>query len=114
MKNRADMLVLASLLFLSGGSLAQGQGLPKPLPHRLDASESEIARAGAPFRLFAGLLTAMNAGEPARLHEYLAQYYPSVEVTDFDRLRYNSHGLDLRALDQATSSSIAGLVQERD
>lgn len=81
---------------------------------RLDAAAAEAAKAGAPFHMFSAWLDALNADDPSMHRQFLEQHFARGVEGSLVRLRENSHGLELRALEEATATSITGLVQERD
>lgn len=104
---------LFALLF-AGTCQAQGTIAAENPPRRLDPGMVDAARSGAPFRVFSAWVEALNSSESARLPEFMERHYPGVQRDGFSRLQYNSNGLELRALDEATDTHVAGLVQERD
>ncbi len=110
MKGCVGALLFSVLL----SAVAPAQDASTESPPRLDASASQTARAGPPFRMFSAWIDALNSDDPGRLPAFLTRHYPGVDPHGFDRLRENSRGLELRALDSATDTSVTGLVQERD
>jgi D-alanyl-D-alanine carboxypeptidase len=112
MRNPAGTILLA--LLLVAVSRAQDAPAPESPPRRLNAVEAEAARAGAPFRLFTAWLDALNSADASRQKQFLEVHYVKGPAESLIRLRENSGGLELRALDEATATRIAGLVQERN
>jgi D-alanyl-D-alanine carboxypeptidase len=100
-------------LLLSGFARAQESPPAEPAKH-LGGDAAETARAGAPFRMFSAWLEALNDDDAARHEKFLEQHFSGGVQQSLVRLRENSHGLELRALEEATATSVTGLVQERD
>jgi D-alanyl-D-alanine carboxypeptidase len=107
------VLALCLTLLAAGATLA-GPDSPRETPQRLTAVETEAAKAGAPFRIFSSWLAALNSDDASRHQQFLEQHYARGAEGGLVRLRENSHGLELRALEEATATRIVGLVQERD
>jgi CubicO group peptidase (beta-lactamase class C family) len=82
-------------------------------PQRLNAGETEAARAGAPYRMFASWLDTVNSSDASLQQKFLERHYPGRTYGSLLRLRENSGGLEVRALDEASPTTIAGVVQER-
>ncbi|MGH7552787.1 MAG: serine hydrolase [Longimicrobiales bacterium] len=82
-------------------------------PPKLTASEAEAARTGAVFRQFSAWLEAFNSADRQRIGRYLEANYPSATVDGQMIFRERTGGFELRALEQATATSVTGLVQER-
>lgn len=101
-------------LFFATAVAALGAAEADTPPRRLNAQESEAARAGAPYRMFAAWLDTVNSSDASLQPKFLELHYPGNKYEPLIRLRENSGGLDVRALDEATATTIAGLVQERD
>jgi D-alanyl-D-alanine carboxypeptidase len=113
MKNSIPQMVMA-FLFL-GTAHAQGTAPPTDAsPRRLTATEVEAAHAGAPFRQFSAWLEAFNSGDRSRLGAFLEQQWPSARLDPEMNMREQSGGFELRALEAATATSLAGLLQERN
>ncbi len=113
MKNSIPLMAMAFLFF--GTAHAQGAAPPPGAPpRRLNASELEAARAGAPFRQFSAWLDAFNSGDRSRLSMFLEQQWPAARLDPEMNLREQSGGFELRALEEATATTLTGLVQERN
>jgi CubicO group peptidase (beta-lactamase class C family) len=97
-------------LLLAATALAEETAAPQ----RLGASDAEAARAGVPYRMFAAWLDTVNSSDASRQQKFLELHYPGHTYGSLLRLRENSGGLDVRALDEASATTIAGVVQERD
>jgi len=87
---------------------------PDLAPPKMTASEAEAARAGVPFRQFSAWLEAFNTGDRARLKQFLDANFPTRNLDGDMNFRQRTGGLELRALEQATATTLTGLVQERD
>jgi D-alanyl-D-alanine carboxypeptidase len=83
-------------------------------PPKMTAEEDAAARKGAPFRQFSGWLEAFNTGDRTRIGQFLEANYPSTKLDGQMNFRERTGGLELRALEQATATTLTGLVQERD
>lgn len=93
---------------------AEGAATPPEVPpHRLTATEADAAHAGAPYRMFAAWLDTVNSADASAQQTFLERHYPRNNYGNLIRLRENSGGLDVLALEAATPTSIAGIVQER-
>lgn len=113
MKNSIPLMAMAFLFF--GTAHAQGTAPPpRAPPHRLNASELEAAHAGTPFRQFSAWLEAFNSGDRSRLGMFLEQQWPSARLEPEMNLREQSGGFELRALEEATATTLTGLMQERN
>jgi CubicO group peptidase (beta-lactamase class C family) len=83
-------------------------------PPKMTAAQTEAARAGAPFRQFSAWLEAFNSGNRERIREFDEKYFPKRNVDGDLNFRQRTGGLELRAIEQASPTALAGLVQERD
>jgi D-alanyl-D-alanine carboxypeptidase len=83
-------------------------------PPRLTANEITAARAAAPFRQFSGWLNAFNAGDRARLGEFLSANFPTRNLDAEMNFRLQTTGFEFRALETASPTAITGLVQARE
>ncbi|HEU5133907.1 MAG TPA: serine hydrolase domain-containing protein [Steroidobacteraceae bacterium] len=113
MTNLARFLLL---VFLFEGAV-HAQGAPPSLqtsPGKLTVAEADAARDGVPFRLFSAWLEAFNSGDAARLGAFLESSWPGGTMNRELSLRDRSGGFDLRALEEATATSLIGVMQERD
>ena len=82
-------------------------------PPKLTAAEAEAARGGAPFGQLTAWLDAFNSGDRARLQEYIGANYPSANIDQQTAFFSQTGGFEFRALEQATATTLVGLVQER-
>jgi D-alanyl-D-alanine carboxypeptidase len=87
---------------------------PGLAPPKMTDSEAAAARTGAPFLQFSAWLEAFNSGDRTRLSKFLETNYPSMKVDMQMTFRERTGGFELRALEQATATTLTGLVQERD
>jgi D-alanyl-D-alanine carboxypeptidase len=109
--------ILSFLLVLLLEGAAHAQDAPPPLqtsPGKLTAAETEAAREGAPFRQFSAWLEAFNSGDPIRIRAFLDSRWAAGKLDRELTLRDRSGGFELRALEQATTTSLTGIMQERD
>jgi len=83
-------------------------------PPKMTAAEAEAAGAGAPFRQFSAWLEAFNTGDRNRIRQFLETSFPTANVNAQLNFRERTGGLELRALERATPTTLTGLVQERD
>ena len=65
-------------------------------------------------RQFAAWLAAFNSGDRSHLHQFLEANFPSMNLEGHLGFRGRTGGFDLRAVEQATATTLTGLVQERD
>lgn len=98
---------------IAGIRIQPAQPPPELAPPKMTAAETEAARKGAPFRQFSAWLEAFNSGDRSRLSEFLKANFPSANLDAQMNFRDRTGGLELRALEQATPTSLTGLVQER-
>lgn len=98
---------------ITGLRIQPAQAGPEPAAPAMTESETAAARAGAPFLQFSAWLEAFNSGDPSRLRGFLETSYPSANVDGVMNFRGRTGGLELRALEQATATTLTGLVQER-
>ena len=87
---------------------------PDLAPPKMTESEAAAARKGAPFRQFSAWLEAFNSGDRTRIGQFLETNYPSMKLDAQMNFRERTGGFELRALEQATATTLTGLVQERD
>ena len=117
---RITMTVAAEEPYQITGLRLQPVGQPpgpapsKMAPSKMTASEAEAARTGVPFRQFSAWLEAFNAGDRTRLSHFLETSFPSMDVDRLMNFRQRTGGFELRALEQASPTTLTGLVQERD
>jgi D-alanyl-D-alanine carboxypeptidase len=83
-------------------------------PPRLTAAEADAARRGAPFRQFSAWLDAFNSGDRERISQFLQSNFPTRNLDADMRLRAQMTGFDVRSIDQASPTTVAGLVQARE
>ncbi len=83
-------------------------------PPKMTASEITAARSSAPFRQFSAWLEAFNSGDRARISQFLTTHYPTRNVDAEVNFRAQTDGFEFRALEQASPTSVTGLVQARD
>jgi D-alanyl-D-alanine carboxypeptidase len=81
-------------------------------PPKMTAAETAAARNGAPYRQFSAWLEAFNSGDRDRMRQFLEANFPSSNLDAQMNFRERVGGFDLRALEQATPTSLTGLVQE--
>ncbi len=81
---------------------------------KMTASEAEAARTAAPFRQFSAWLQVFNSGDRDQIRRYLEANYPSATLDGQMNFRGRTGGFELRALEQASATTLVGLVQERD
>src|SRR5213075_247018 len=79
----------------------------------LTSAEAQAARSAPPFRQFSAWLEAFNSGNRNRMQQYLQASYPSANIDMQMNFRERSGGFELRKLEQATPTTLVGLVQER-
>jgi len=113
MKNPIPLMTMAFLFLGTAHSQGTAPSAAAP-PRRLTAGELEAAHAGAPFRQFSAWLEAFNSGDRSRLGLFLEQQWPSGHLDPEMNLREQSGGFELRALEEATATTLTGLMQERN
>lgn len=112
---RITMTVAAAEPYRVAGIRIQPAQPPAELaPPKLTASEAEAARTGAPFRQYTAWLEAFNSGDRERIRQFLETSFPSRNPDGDMNFRERTGGLDLRVLEQATATTLVGLVEERD
>jgi D-alanyl-D-alanine carboxypeptidase len=98
---------------VAGLRFGPAQPPPDLAPPKMTESEAAAARKGAPFRQFSAWLDAFNSGDKTRIGQFLEANYPSMKVDAQMNFRERTGGFELRALEQASATSLVGLVQER-
>ena len=98
---------------IAGIGLAPATPPPELAPPPLTSAEAQAARSAPPFRQFSAWLEAFNSGDRNRIQQYLQASYPSANIDMQMNFRQRSGGFELRKLEQATPTTLAGLVQER-
>jgi hypothetical protein len=83
-------------------------------PPKMTPAEAEAAHKGIPFQQFSAWLAALNTGDRKTLRKFLEANAPSRNLDADMNFRERTGGLELRGLEQASSTLLAGLVQERD
>src|SRR5262245_21628576 len=99
---------------IAGIRLQPAQPPAELAPPKLTASEMEAARAGAPFRQFSAWLEVFNSGDRGRISQFLAASFPSRNLEAEMRFRAQTTGFEFRIIEQASPTSVTGLVQARD
>jgi hypothetical protein len=87
---------------------------PELAPPKMAEAEVAAARTGAPFHQFSAWLEVFNTGDRDRIRQYLEANFPSANLDGQMNFRQRTGGLELRALEQATATTLTGLVQERN
>jgi CubicO group peptidase (beta-lactamase class C family) len=88
--------------------------LPPDASHVLAGAELEAARTGLPYQRFSAYLAAFDSGDRSRLEEFLKSTWPSRNVEQEMALRTQSGGFDLRALLEASPTTLSGFIEARD
>lgn len=83
-------------------------------PPAMTDSEQATARTGAPFQQFSAWLEAFNSGDRERMRKFIESSAPSMSLDGQLDFRRRTGGLELRALEQASPTTLIGLVQEKD
>jgi CubicO group peptidase (beta-lactamase class C family) len=98
---------------VAGLRFGPAQPPPDLAPPKMTESEAAAARKGAPFRQFSAWIEAFNSGDRTRIGQFLETNYPSARLDQQMSFRERTGGFELRALEQATATSLVGLIQER-
>jgi len=77
-------------------------------------AEVAVARTASPFRQFSAWLEAFNTGDRTTIDQFLRANFPSASLDEQLSFRQRTGGFELRKLERATPTTLAGLVQERD
>ena len=99
---------------IAGIGIQITQPPPDLAPPKMTESEAADARKGAPFLQFSAWLDVFNSGDRARMQQFLADNAPSLNLDNQMNFRERTGGFELRGLEQATPTSLTGLVQERN
>src|SRR5262245_14787732 len=83
-------------------------------PAKLSASELDAARKAAPFRQFSAWLEAFNSADRNRISQFLTTNFPSRDVAGELSFRARTTGFDFRVIEQASPTTVMGLVQARE
>jgi D-alanyl-D-alanine carboxypeptidase len=118
-KERGSALRANGMLDVTASEPPQVRGpvlraLPPDASHLLEGSELEAARAGTPYQRFSAWLANFNAGDRTRMDEFLKSYWPSRNLDQEMAARQRSGPLRLRALQEATATSLSGFVDAVD
>src|SRR5262249_37935109 len=81
---------------------------------KLTPSEVEAARRSVPFRQFSAWLEVFNTGDRERIGQFLMTDFPSRNLDEEMRFRARTSGFEYRAIEQASTTAVTGLVQARD
>jgi CubicO group peptidase (beta-lactamase class C family) len=81
-------------------------------PAKLTEGEAAAARNERPFRQFSAWLDAFNSGDWERLSQMQPINRASFGLDAMVRVRQSSGGFELRRLEQASATSLTGLMQE--
>ena len=112
---RIAMMVDAAAPYnVAGLRFQPAQPPPDLAPPKMTAAEADTARKGAPFLQFSAWLAAFNSGDRERLSQFRDANFPTMNVDAQMNFRGRTGGLELRALERATPTTLTGLVQERD
>lgn len=96
---------------VTGPTLA---ALPPDASQLLSGDGLKAARAGVPHQRFSAWLDAFNTGDRTRIAAFLASTWPSRNVDQEMAFHAQSGGFNLRALQEATSTSLSGFMEARD
>ena len=88
--------------------------LPPDASHVLKGNEQQAARSGMPYQRFSAWLDAFNTGDRSRISPFLASTFPSRDVEQEMSFRARTGGFTLRALTEATPTTLSGFVEDRD
>ena len=99
---------------IAGIGIQPAQPPPDLAPPKMTEAQAAAARSGAPFLEFSAWLEVFNSGDRARMQQFLASNAPSLNVDGQMNFRERTGGFELRGLEQATPTSLIGLVQERN
>jgi D-alanyl-D-alanine carboxypeptidase len=80
----------------------------------LSGSELEAARGGIPYRRFSAWLEAFNSGDQYRISGFLHSHWPYRTMDQEMAVWEQSGGFELRALQQASETSLSGFLEARD
>jgi len=98
---------------VAGLRFGAAQPPPELAPPKMTAEEAATARTGVPFHQFSAWLEAFNSGDRTRIGQYLETSFPSIKLDAEMNFRERTGGFELRSLEQATDTTLTGLVQER-
>jgi CubicO group peptidase (beta-lactamase class C family) len=99
---------------VAGIRFGAAQPPPDLAPPKMTAAEAEAARKGAPFLQFSAWLDAFNSGDRAKLSQFREANFPSMNLDAQMNFRQRTGGFDLRTLEQASATTLTGLVQEKN
>src|SRR5262245_25494941 len=99
---------------IAGIRIQPAQAPPELAPPKLSAAEAEAARSSIPFKQFMAWLEAFNSGDRERIGQFLKTHYPSHNLDAEMRFRGQTSGFEFRLLEQASPTTVTGLVQARD
>ncbi|HKE25317.1 MAG TPA: serine hydrolase domain-containing protein [Bryobacteraceae bacterium] len=99
---------------IAGIRVQNTQPPPDLAPPKITPAEIEAARKGAPFRQFSAWLEAFDSQDKDRMAKFLETNFPSMKLDAQMNFRERTGGFELRAIEQATATSVTGLVQERE
>jgi CubicO group peptidase (beta-lactamase class C family) len=83
-------------------------------PARLSEAQLNDARKGAAFRQFSAWLDVFNSGNRERITQFLAANFPTRNIDAELGFRAQAGGFDLRTIEQASATTVSGLVQARE
>ena len=81
---------------------------------KMTQAEVNAARNGAPFKALSAYLDALNSGERGPIQQFIETRYPSMNVNNQVNFAQNTGGFDFRSIERATTTTVVGLVQERN
>ena len=87
--------------------------LPPDASRLLSGDELQAARASVPHQRFSAWLDAFNTGDRSRIAAFLASNWPSRNVEHEMAVREQSGGFEVRALQEATPTTLSGFVEAR-
>jgi D-alanyl-D-alanine carboxypeptidase len=80
----------------------------------LGGDELKAARSSIPYQRFSAWLDAFNTGDRSRIAAFLASTYPTRDVEQEMAIRAQTGAFGLRALQEATPTTLSGFVEARD
>jgi D-alanyl-D-alanine carboxypeptidase len=98
---------------VAGLHFGAAQPPPELAPTKMTAEEAAKARTGVPFHQFSAWLEVFNSGDRTRIGRFLETNFPSIKLDAEMNFRERTGGFELRSLEQATDTTLTGLVQER-
>jgi CubicO group peptidase (beta-lactamase class C family) len=99
---------------IDGIGISPAQPPAEFAPPKLTPAQAAAARNSVPFRQFSAWLEAFNSADRNRISQFLGSQFPTRNLDAEMSFRARTTGFEFRVIEQASPTTVTGLVQARD